>query len=213
MQLTSQNRLIMRVVYLLLFMGCVHTAMGQGKGTKPKAPGTPSANPQAAASNDPCKQIRKDVSEDKVQTDLLSPSDPVEITPVVVKRTVNTDSEWAVDNFIAVLQVAGDLESIYTKSADGGQTEKQEKHVVIEFDDNSKIVDDTVQISHDVTEDKTQAIRIVYFPITDENAKSFTTKKIARFSIAGYERSIPADSAAVYRQYFECVKNTPIKGK
>ena len=193
----------MRIISLLLMLSIAQAANGQAKKT-PVA--KPAAKPVAKASNDPCSVIKKEVSEDKTQSDFSSPADGVNI-PIIVKRTINTNPEWAVDNFFVVFQTTTTLESIYNPGKDGGQTEKQEKRVVIEFDDHTTIVDDTIQISHDFTDDKTEAIRNVYFPITDESARSFTTKKITKFNIAGQDRTIPADSAAIYLQYFQCVKS------
>ena len=161
---------------------------------------------QVAHGQDFCKQVVKEMSEDKTQIDYSSPLHKDHLTPVVVKRTINSNPEWAVDNFTVVFQMTSDIESIYGKNADGTQKEKDEKKLVVTFDDNSTFVDDTVVITHDFTDDRTYAVRNIYYPVTDATAKDFTTKKIRKFSLAGIERTITPDSANAIMNYFQCIK-------
>jgi hypothetical protein len=158
----------------------------------------------SANAQDFCKQVKKEVSDDKRQVDYTSPSGY--LTPIVVKRAINTDPEWAVDNFTVLFELVSPLESVYTTAGDGSQKEKEEKKLVIEFDDNTKFVDDTAVILHDVTDDKTEAIRNLYYPVTDATIKYFTTKKIVKFSLAGNEKRVTADTANAIMHYFQCIK-------
>lgn len=151
-----------------------------------------------------CKQVKKEMSDDKTQVDYTSPSSP--LAPITVKRMINTNPEWAVDNFTVVFQMVSPLESIYSQGADGSQKEKIESKLVVEFDDNTKFVDDTIAITHDLTDDRTMAIRNLYYPITDASVKDFTTKKIRKFYLAGNERAITADTANAVMHYFQCIK-------
>ena len=117
----------------------------------------------SASGQDFCKHIIKEMSDDKTQVDYVSPSATQYLTPILVKRTVNTNPEWAVDNFTAVFLMTTDIESIYSKGADGSQKEKEEKKLTVWFDDNTKLVDDTVLITHDFTDDRTMAVRNLYY--------------------------------------------------
>jgi len=159
-----------------------------------------------AGAQDFCSLIKKEISSDKTVFDFTSPFDPSEVPAVRVSRSYNTNPDYPSDNFFLILQIVGDLESIYAKTASGEQIEKEEKTLIIEFDDKSKIVDDSFKISHDRTDDKLQAIRYVYYPVSDEKIKELTTKKIAKFSLAGYEQTVPADSANAVMHYIQCIK-------
>ncbi|MES2703720.1 MAG: hypothetical protein V4649_13850 [Bacteroidota bacterium] len=174
----------MKIIYSLIFLAFTATAQAQ----------------------DFCKQVLKEMSEDKTQIDYSSPLNTQHLTPVVVKRTINTNPEWAVDNFTVLFQMTGEIESIYGKNTDGSQKEKEEKKLVVYFDDNSKLVDDTVVVTHDFTDDRTMAIRNIYYPVSEDAAKSFTSKKIVKFSLADAERTVPADSANAIMHYFQCIK-------
>ena len=160
-----------------------------------------------ASAQDFCKQVHKEISDDKTQTDYSSPKAASGVTPVIITRSINTNPEFPGDNFTAFFQVPGSIESLYNTTSDGGQKEKDEKKIVIVFDDNSQYVDDTLQVNHDFTEDRITAIRGLYMPVEGAAAKQFSTKKITKFSLAGYERTVPADSANAIMQYFQCIKD------
>ncbi len=155
---------------------------------------------------DYCKRLKKEDMGDKTMFDYSSPFNPQKIPAVRVKRSYSTDPDNPSDNFVIIFQIVGDLDNIYIKTPEGGQTEKDEKKLVVEFDDKSKIVEESIQVSHDVTDDKMQSIRNVYYPLEETNLKDFTTKKITKFSLAGYEQSVPADSATAIQQYVICMK-------
>lgn len=159
-----------------------------------------------ASAQDFCKQVHKEISDDKTQTDYSSPTAASGVTPVIIRRSINTNPEFANDNFTIFFQVPGTIESLYNTTSDGGQREKDEKKIVIEFDDNTKYTDDTLQVNHDFTEDRATAIRNLYLPVEGGAARQFSTKKITKFSLAGYERAVPADSANAIMQYFQCIQ-------
>lgn len=160
-----------------------------------------------AGAQDYCQRIKKEVSPDKTTFEFISPFDPAEKPAVHVKRTYNIDPEYAYDNFYLVFRVPGELESIYEKTADGAQAEKIEHSIVVEFDDNSKVVDDSININHDFSDDRTQTIRYLDFPIDEKTMNSFATKKIVKFRLAGFEQPVPADSAVAVMHYVQCIKS------
>ncbi len=161
---------------------------------------------QSAHAQDYCKQIKKEVSEDKTVYDYASPFDPVDPPAIRVTRSYSTNGEFSYDNFIAIFQIPCGLDSVNIKNDDGSQTEKEEYKIVIEFEDKSKITDDTLKVMHDYTEDRSQALRIVYYPLTNNTLRDFTTKKITRFSLAGHETTVPSDIASAFMQYVICIK-------
>jgi len=174
----------MKIIYLILMLALVHTASAQ----------------------DFCKLIKKEASEDKTTFDLASPFDPTDVPPLRVMRNYNTNPEYLSDNFYLIFYMTGDLEGIYVKTANGEQEEKEEKKLVIQFEDNTKILDDSIKVIHDRTDDKIQAVRYVYYPMTDKNLTEFTTKKITKFSLAGFEQTIVPDSANAVMHYIQCIK-------
>lgn len=157
----------------------------------------------SASAQDFCKQVKKEVSDNKVQTDFSVPFKNDNIPAVRVKRSISKDEDYPYDNFIAVFHAICPLDAIYD-SQNGA--EKREKSLTVIFEDGSKIVDDTVEISHDVTEDRTEGTRSVFYPLTPEQIGDISTKKISRFIIAGQDRAIPADSANAVMQYARCMK-------
>ena len=159
-----------------------------------------------ASAQDFCKQVIKEVSPDKKILDYASPNDPDEVTYIKVTRTINVDPDYESDNFLIVLQTLGELDNIYTKDEKGEQVEKDEWKLVITFDDNSTIVDETLKVSHDFTSDKLQAIRSAYFPVTDAAAAQLSTKKIAKYSLAGYEKTVSPEYANAVMHYVDCIK-------
>ena len=164
---------------------------------------------QNAHAQDLCKEIKKDVSADKYQYDFFSPYSENNLPSIRIARTVNIDPEANYDNFFIIFRITTpDVASFYNKSADGSLVEKEEKTLTVEFDDKSVISTDTVQIAHDISDDKTDAIRSLFYPITDANLGAFTSKKIVKFSLGGYEKKFAADSAARIMQYIKCIQNS-----
>lgn len=159
-----------------------------------------------AIAQDYCKQVVKDVSPDKKILDYSSPSDAEEVTVIKVSRSINVDPDYEADNFFMIFQIVGDLDNIYTKSPEGEQTEKEEWKLAIIFDDNSTITEDTLKISHDFTSDKLQAIRQVYYTLNENSIRELSTKKIKKFSLAGYEKALTPGYAIAIMNYVACIK-------
>ncbi len=153
-----------------------------------------------------CKQIKKEVSEDKMTYDYTSPFDQYERNAIKVTRSYNNDIENGYDNFIITFQYFAGLDDIYIKNDKGEQIEKKEKSLIIEFEDKSTIKDDTIVVLHDFSDDKAESKRFVYFPVTDENITQLTTKKIVKYTIAGFQQNAPADPQNALMQYIKCMK-------
>lgn len=155
---------------------------------------------------DYCKRIKTEISDDKTMHDYSSPYDPLKIPSVRVNRKFSTDPDIGFDNFSIIFQIPASIDDLYTKGADGAQAEKEEKGVVIEFDDKTKLTEETLTVSHDFTDDRMQAVRSVYYPLTDETVKELATKKITKFRLAGVEQVMIPDSAAAIQHYIQCMK-------
>jgi len=182
----------MKPVYLLMIFAFLQNANGQ----------------------DFCKQIKKEVSADKTQYDFFSPYEESNLPAIRIARSVNTNPEISYDNFFIIFRMTtGEVDNFYTKSVDGALVEKIEHKLVVEFEDKSKISDDTINVTHDFSEDKTEGIRSLFYPLTETNLKDFSTKKIVKFSLGGYEKKYPADSANAIVQYIKCIQSAPTPTK
>jgi len=144
---------------------------------------------QSAHGQDYCKMIKKEVSPDNTIFDFSSPYDPTEVPVVRVTRNYVISEDNPSDNFFMIFQITGSLDNIYKKMPDGSQAEKEEQKLMVQFEDKSTIVDDTIQVSHDFTGDRSQAIRYVFYPLNETTLNDFSTKKITKFSLAGYEQA------------------------
>lgn len=158
----------------------------------------------AASAQDLCKNVKK--TEASGMAEYESPYNEKELPPVRVKRSITTVDDEVFDNFVMIFHTLCTIDDIYAPSAEGGKSEKQEKKITIVFDDNSRIVDDTIDIMHDITPDRTEAIRYVYYPIITETSNDFSSKKIAKFIIAGQEIIVPAETSNSVMQYTKCIK-------
>jgi hypothetical protein len=161
---------------------------------------------QPAKAQDFCKLIKIEAFPDRISFEYNSPYDPDDKTAMHVTRSYSKDPENTYDNFYIMFQMIGELDDVFVKTATGGQNEKEEKTLIVEFSDKSKIVDDTIRVNHDFTDDRTQATRYVYYPITEGNVKDFTSKKIEKFKLAGYEQVVHPDSANAMMHYIQCLK-------
>ncbi len=161
----------------------------------------------SASGQDYCKRIKKEVSEDKKSINYSSPYEPLEPASIHVTRNVNLDPEYPSDNFYIIFRITGNLESIYSKNDAGEQVEKEEKKLVVVFDDKSALEDENIQVSHDLTDDKLQAIRYVYYPLTEQSIKDFSTKKIVKYSLAGTEQNVVSDTAISIQHYVTCIRD------
>ena len=153
----------MKIIYILLLAAISTSANGQ----------------------DFCKLIKKEISDNKVQSDYASPFSQENVPPLRVKRSISTDAEFPFDTYTMIFLTHCGLDDIYNKTADGGQTEKTEKKLVVTFDDNTKIVDDSTEIAHDFSEDRTEAMRIMYLQLTESQVTDFSSKKVVKFTLAG----------------------------
>lgn len=162
---------------------------------------------QTAKAQDFCKRIKTEAAADKISFEYTSPFDPEDKNVSHVTRSYSKDPENGYDNFYIMFQMIGELDSVYKTTETGGLKEKEEKSLIIEFQDNTKMVDGDIKINHDFTDDKTQATRFVYYPLTETNLKDFTSKKILKFSLAGNEQVMQPDSANSIMHYIQCMNN------
>ena len=73
---------------------------------------------QHAAAQDFCKQVKKEVSSDKVQFNYFSPFTEDNQPPLRVTRSINIDPEMAYDNFFIVFRLStGNVD--FEKEGDG----------------------------------------------------------------------------------------------
>jgi hypothetical protein len=161
---------------------------------------------QSAKAQDFCSLIKKEVSPDKTSFDFLSPYDPNEDYICRVTRSYSTNAEEPYDNFYIILQTLGELDQVYINAPNGDKVEKEEKGLVVEFEDKSKYTDDTVKLVHDLSIDKTKATRYVYYPLSAGNIKDFAGKKIVKYTLAGSEHMVQPDSANAVMHYVQCLK-------
>jgi hypothetical protein len=159
----------------------------------------------AADAQDYCKAIKKEVSENKVLTEYFSPFKQDSIPAVRIKRSISTDEDYPYDTYTVIFQTYCGLDDIYDKK-DGSQTEKPEKKLVITLDDNSTIIDDTTDVIHDFTPDRTEAIRSLYFVVPESVVNELGTKKIVKFTLAGQEKIVPPNVSNSFMQYANCIK-------
>lgn len=161
---------------------------------------------------DYCKQIKKEVSS-KLQWDYTTPDKGEEVPMMAIKRSVSIDEEYPFDNFVMIFKVVCQLDDIYTVSGDTSRTEKQEKRMVIEFDDHSMITDEEIEIAHDYTQDRAEAIRYVFYTVPAETLNEIASKKIIKFTLATQEVSVPPVVSATMLQYAKCIKEAKHEGK
>ncbi len=160
----------------------------------------------SAHAQDICSKIKKDVSADKMNVDMESPYEEANQPLIRVSRSYSTNEENPFDNFYVIFRVSCDLDSIYTKDANGGQVEKEEKGVIIEFEDHSKLTDEELKVNHDLSDDHMSAVRYAYLIVNDQNLKSLTTKGIIKFTLAGSSGLVSPDQASVVMEYVKCMK-------
>jgi hypothetical protein len=162
---------------------------------------------------DICKQIKKEVAENKQQWDYSTPVKGEEMPMISIKRSVSIDEDYPFDNYVVVFKVICQLDDIYTLSGDTSRTEKQEKKMVIEFDDNTKITDEEIEILHDYTQDRAEAIRYVFYTVPTESLNDIASKKITKFTLATQEVAVPPALSATMQQYAKCIKEAKHEGK
>ena len=159
---------------------------------------------------DPCKDIKKEVTEENTNFVFESPFDADNPPPVRVKRSYSTNPDFEYDNFSVVFSIPCEFSELLGKDKDGNEAEKEEMKIVIEFDDKSKITDDTLKIAHETKSDGSY-MRVAYFPVTPKNMKTLTGKKIVKFQLVTASEEVPADVATAVQQYIVCMST--VKGK
>ena len=157
-----------------------------------------------AFGQDYCKQIKKEVTDNNTSFSYESPY--TEDSPPLIRamRSYSTNPDAEYDNFNLVFTIPCEFSDLIVKT-DGVESEKEELKIIIEFDDKTKIVDDTTQVTHEKKGDGS-ALRIAYYPITAENIKKLTTKKIVKFHLATAEATVPPEMAVAIEQYLICMK-------
>jgi hypothetical protein len=162
---------------------------------------------QSVDAQDFCNLVRKEMLEDKKTFEFRSPYNANEKPAVRVTRNFNTDPEYGYDNFYVNFRIEGSIDSMYEKNAEGGKTERNDKSLTVEFDDNTKFTDESASIAHDVSDDHTIAVWYLDFPLSESALKNFSTKKIVKFSLAWNTSPVPADSANAIMHYIQCIKD------
>ena len=160
----------------------------------------------SAHAQDICSKIKKDVSADKMNVDMESPYEEANQPLIRVSRSYSTNEENPFDNFYVIFRVSCDLDSIYTKDANGGQVEKEEKKVTIEFEDHTRLTEEELKVNHDLSDDHMSAVRYAYFVVTDQNLKTLTTKGIIRFTLVGSSGLVSPELGSEVMQYVKCMK-------
>lgn len=159
------------------------------------------------AQTDYCKQIKKEVTDNNTSFSYETPYTESAPPAVRASRNFGTTEDGEFDNFALVLTIPCEFQDLLVKSKEGNESEKEEYKIAVEFDDKTKITDDTTLISHDKKGDGS-ALRYAYFPVNNQNIKALTTKKIVRIYLATAKLDVPADMATAMQQYLICLKNT-----
>ncbi len=158
-----------------------------------------------ATAQDFCKQIKTEVT-DKTTFSYTAPNDSTRICPLKISRNYSTNPEIEFDNFSVTFFVTGDLQEFFKKNPDGDGANDSRK-LIVEFDDNTRYVDDSVTISYEHLNDIQLIVKSVFVGIEKKNVSNFSDKKIAKFSFGGLQRTITPDSALAYKSYIQCIKN------
>ena len=154
---------------------------------------------------DYCKQIKKEIT-NKTTFSYTAPYDSTRVCPLKIARLYSTDPDIEFDNFSITFFVTGDLQDFFKKNPDGDGINDSRK-LEIQFDDNSKYTEDSVTISYEHLNDIQLIVKSVFVNIEKKNVANFSDKKITKYSFGGLERILPADSAAAYKAYMQCIKN------
>jgi len=158
----------------------------------------------AASAQDYCKDIKKEITDNNTNFSFESPYS--EDTPPLarVARSYSTNPEFQYDNFNIIFSIPCEFGDLLGKDKDGNEVEMEETKIVVEFDDNSRLTDDTIKIVHQSGGDGAYA-RVGYFPVTPQNLKSFSGHKITKFHLAKVSSDLPADQAQALEQYVKCI--------
>ena len=155
---------------------------------------------------DYCKQIKKEVTDNNRSFSYETPYDENKPPAIRAVRSYSTVEDNEFDNFSLVLTIPCEFSDLLAKTADGGEAEMEESKIVIEFDDKSKITDDTTMVTHDKKGDGS-ALRVAYFTVTPQNIKVLTTKKIAKFHLAKADQVVTDEMAVAIQKYLLCLND------
>lgn len=157
----------------------------------------------SAFAQDYCKQIKKEIGDNNTSFTYETPWN--EDTPPALRavRSYSTSTESEFDNFSLVLYIPCEFADLLTKTATG-EAEKEEKKVVIEFEDKTKFTDEHLMVSHE-KKDNGSAARVAYVAMTPSNIKNFTSKKIVKIHLATAEAPVAADMATAIGKYLACL--------
>lgn len=153
---------------------------------------------------DYCKLVKKEVTENNTSFNYESPYKEDSMPLIRVVRNYSTNPEAEFDNFSIIFSIPCEFSDLLVAGA-GGETEKEETGVVIEFDDKTKLEDD-ITVTHNKKGDGT-ASRVLYYPVTADNVKQLTTKKIVSFHLATAKSAVTADLATAIQKYVTCIKD------
>lgn len=160
----------------------------------------------AATAQDYCKLVKKEVTDNNTSYSYESPYKEDSLPTLRVSRNYSTNPEYEFDNFSLTMTIPCEFQDLLVKGANGSESEREETKVVITFQDNSKLEDESLQIMHDKKGDGS-AMRSAVFPITAEHIKDLTTKKIVKIQLATATQNVPESLAVPIMQYIICMKN------
>ncbi len=154
---------------------------------------------------DYCKQIKKEVTDNNTSFTYESPYKADSLPAIRAVRAYSTNPEAEFDNFNLIMAIPCEFSDLLEKGT-SGETEKEETGIVIEFDDKSKLEDEGISISHDKKGDGT-ANRIAYYPITPDNVKDITTKKVVKIHLGGGVITVTPEMATAIQKYVTCLRD------
>lgn len=157
-----------------------------------------------AFAQDYCKQVKKEVTENNTSFNYESPYKEDSLPLIRVVRNYSTNPEADFDNFSLIFAIPCEFSDLLVAGA-GGETEKEEQGVVIEFDDKTKLEDD-ITVTHNKKGDGT-AMRVLYYPVNGDNIKQLTTKKIISFKLATAQSAVSAELATAIQKYVTCIRD------
>jgi hypothetical protein len=151
---------------------------------------------------DYCKQIKKEVTDKNTNFSYETPYNIDSLPMIRLTRSYSTNPEQEFDNFSIVFMIPCMFGDLLGKD----EAEISETKLVIEFDDKTKYTNDTLSITHDYSKGDGTAMRLAYLPITIDNVKSFTGKKITKFHLASANQAVPNDVATAAQQWAICLE-------
>lgn len=157
------------------------------------------------AQTDYCKQIRKEIV-DSTTYNYYSPYDTIKIPDVKITRSYNVDPDLAFDNMIITFYNISDLQAFFVKNPTG-EGENDDKKFVIEFDDKSKFVQDSVVLSYETKNEEQIVVKSFSLSLEGGALDKLSTKQISVYSFGGISKTVSADTALAYKNYIQCIKN------